>query len=219
MLPQHSRRTSEAFRTMKTRWTWICLAAAVALGGETAPAAAPTNDASTVAACTRLREQWRQLTPEQKQARLRELRQQRAVSSGDFRQFREELRNLSPAERQAKMQEFLRQRGLPAPGPDWPKRREELSRLSPEERRAKIQAWRRQRTNAPPELRPVAEQRRALLRQRLEALRLKKANGTLAPEEARQLDRLERALRFLQSPPAAPPPGNLASPPPAAPPP
>lgn len=204
---------------MKNRLTVICLIAAAfaAVGPQTACADDPTNAAPAEPGRKQLREDWQKLTPEEQQARLKAMRAQRADPSREsVGKLKEELRGLSPAEREAKMKEFRQQHGLPGDA-EMQKRREELSKLSPEERRARIQEWHRQNTNAVPAQKAVAEQRRALMKERLETLRAKKASGTLTPQEAQQLERMERAVKLMQAPPAATRPEEKAAPTPDSP--
>lgn len=123
------------------------------------------------------------------------------------RQLLEELRALPPSEREARLQELRKQHGLPTLSPEMQKRREELLKLTPEERRAKIEELRRSRP-VPPVDEKVRAQRRAALEQKLEALRARKAAGSLSPEEQKLLERLEQAKRLLDGQTAPMPPNS-----------
>ena len=80
--------------------------------------------------------------------------------------------------------------------------RQRLLNLPPEERRALIQELRAARASEnagqPPD--SVAEERRAKLQQKLDELHRKDGDGTITPEEQKQLDRLEMALKQAQPP-------------------
>ena len=104
----------------------------------------------------------------------------------DEQQIREQLKNLPPDQRAAKVRE-LRE-----------KRREEMMKLSPEERRARLEEMRQQRVKALPAERQIAEQRRANMKARLEALRARKAEGKLSEQEEKLLERMERANKLLE---------------------
>jgi len=120
-----------------------------------------------------LRDQRQNLSPEERQARLREFREQHpdGPMRKEMEKRREELNNLSSEERQAKLKEWRENRG------DRPLRQG----FSPQEREAK----------------------RKELRQRFEKhhaeLLKKKADGTLTPQEEKRLQRMEElAKRFEQ---------------------
>lgn len=117
----------------------------------------------------------------------------------DFRQFQEQLKNLSPEQRAAKIKEFRE------------KRQEELMKLPPEQRRAKLEELRQQRAKAAPSDREVAEQRRAKIRERLEVLRAKKAEGKLSEQEEKLLERMERANKLMEEHPLPPKPVEKAA--------
>lgn len=123
-----------------------------------------------------LREQWQKLSPEERQARIREFREQHpdGLLPKEMEKRREELKGLSPEERQAKLKEWRENRG------DRPLLRD----LSPQEREAK----------------------RKELQQRFEKhhaeLLKKKADGSVTPQEERRLQRMEElAKRFEQGGP------------------
>jgi hypothetical protein len=152
-----------------------------------------------------LREQLRNLPPEEREAKMKEWRQKQRAQ---MEKRREELKNLSPEEREAKLKEWRQQRAEGLPGrEELQKRREELKNLSPEERRKKIQDWQEQQRADRPEFKSIApeerEARRKEMRERLEQqltdLRKKKAGRTLTDAEQRRLERMEElSKRFGQ---------------------
>lgn len=101
------------------------------------------------------------------------------------------LQKLPPEQRPAKMRELIE------------KRRQEMAKLTPEQRRAKIEEWRQQRAKAAPSESQFAERRSAQVKERIEALRAKKAEGKLTEEEETRLANLERADKVLQERAAA----------------
>jgi hypothetical protein len=110
----------------------------------------------------KLREELKSLSPEERQKRLREFREQYGAPVRDeLDKRREELRKLPPEERQAKMKE-LREQIL-----------ERRKAMTEEERKAK------------------RGEIKARLERQLGELRQKKTNGTLTPLESRRLQRLE----------------------------
>ena len=120
-------------------------------------------------------------SPEQRKARLEELRERNPEA---FRKFREELerrreefKKLPPAEREAKIKE-LRERFL-----------ERRKAMTVEERKAKRQ-----------EIKGRFENQLGLLRE-------KKTNGTLNAQEAHRLERLETVAKRFKQAESAPPEG------------
>lgn len=100
----------------------------------------------------------------------------------------------------------------PPPRPDREELRRQLENLTPEERRARIKELRDTfggRAGGPADA-AAAERRRAELRERYDDLLRKDADGTITPEEKKQLDRMEAVVkRFVErplNPPAATPP-------------
>ena len=161
-----------------------------ALQADDKPAGRPSRE--------ELREKLRNLSPEEKEALIKEWREKQGDRNfGPPPELREKLKNLPPEEREAKMKEWREKQGAPfrdgdrkfGPGDRDGDRRpglddlrglginpEELKDLSPEERRVKV--------------REAAEKR-------LADLKKKQAAGTLTVEEERQLDRmLEMQKRF-----------------------
>ena len=143
-----------------------------------------------------LRERIRNLTPEERQARLREFREKQAQSPGASgreafekrRQEREtllnEIKNLPPAERQAKLREFRERGGLTRPG---------FRTLNPEERDAKRKQFQER----------VAKE--------IATLRAKKARGGLDEDGERSLQRMEMIAKRLEQG-SLPVPGALPLP-------
>jgi len=120
------------------------------------------------------------------------------------RQFQEQLMKLPPEERAAKFKEFRE------------KRQQELMKLPPEERRAKLGEWRQQRAKAAPPESQITEQRRAKLKERLEALRAKQTEGKLSEQDEKLLERLERANKLMEEHPLPPKPAVKPADPPTA---
>ena len=140
-----------------------------------APAGRPTRE--------ELRERVKNLTPEERQARLREFREKQAQAPGaagreTFEQRRREreallneVKDLPPAERQAKIKEFRERVGLLRPG---------ASTLKPEEREIKRKEFQER----------VAKE--------IATLRAQKAKRTLDEESERSLQRLEMIAKRLE---------------------
>ena len=108
------------------------------------------------------------------------------LSREEIEKRREEWGKLTPEERNARMKE-MRERAME-------KRREDFNKLTPEEREAK------------------RKELRERLEKRLNELRAKQTNGTITPEETRDLERREQIKkRFEQNArerQAAPAPAN-----------
>ncbi|MFM1769902.1 MAG: hypothetical protein RJA22_2431 [Verrucomicrobiota bacterium] len=152
------------------------------------PAGWPTRE--------QLREQLKDLTPEQRQAKLKEMRERLGPPGGlsgplfekrraEFEKFRQELQSLPPAERAARLQAWRQTNGLGT-----------NSLLGP----------------IPPGLNPAdSEAKRGQFRERIQAeleqLKAKKAGGTLTPEETRRLERMTVWAEQLKSSPDGRPPG------------
>jgi len=147
-----------------------------------------------------MREQLKGLTPAERQAKLRELRekaggpplgeeaQKRMV---DFRKFRESVRDLPPPEREMKIREY-REKNMIAPL--------RPSILTPEERQS---------------FRAKFSER---IQDHLDALQKKKAAGTLTEAESRRIQNMEQMAARLKSRGEKSgkddAPGNLGLPPP-----
>jgi hypothetical protein len=146
-----------------------------------------------------LREQLKNLSPEEREAKIREFRERRGVGPNreEMEKLREELKNLPPQERAAKIREWREKQMNDRPG---------LKLMTAEDRQAK------------------RKEIRARLDKQLADLRKMKAEGTLTAEERNRLDRMEEvAKRFEQSADAGPglrplppkaPGEELAKPPP-----
>lgn len=135
-----------------------------------------------------IRKELEALPPEQRQARLAEIRE-KMKNSPEMQKLREELKNMPPEQREAKMKELREKYGQPGAGPEagkmrekygkgegageLEKRREEFKNLTPEQRETKMK-----------EMREKFAERRTDLEK-------KKANGTITPEESKQLERIE----------------------------
>jgi len=177
------------------------------------------GEAQTNAVPARLtREQWQKLTPEEREARLKVLREQRESGTAQpMPSLRDQIRDLPPAEREAKLKEWRAQQGLPPLDPELQKRREELLLMSPEERQAKLAELRKNRPASPPVDEKVLEQRRAALLKKLAELRAQKAEGKLSPEDEKRLVELERAEKIMQAHPLPKKPEEKAAEKPAEP--
>lgn len=165
-----------------------------------------------------LREQLRNLPPEEREAKLKEWREKRRA---EMEKHREELKNLSPEERAAKLKELREKRpgGLPN-REEFEKRREEFRNLSPEERQKKIRELQEQRRAERPEFKGISTEEREIKRKEMQArlakqlaeLRKKKTNGAITDAEQRRLEHMEvLSKRFEQDGPGArpvPPPAR-----------
>lgn len=143
-----------------------------------------------------LREQLRDLTPEQRQAKLREMRARQLGTNRvemeqrreAFQKLQEELKNLPPEERQARIREWREKQGLGGPG---------FRTIDTEQARAK------------------REELKKRIEQQLSELRKKKADGTITELESKRLERMENMAKRLEE--RATPGGRPANLPPPAP--
>jgi len=146
-----------------------------------------------------LRDQLKPLTPEQRQAKMNEMRAKMGGASGpefdkrraEFEKLRLELQSLPPAERSARLQAFRQTNalgGLTNAGP-----RPITPSLSPEDTAAKRQQFRER------------------IDSELTRLKTKKAEGTLTPEDTRRLERMNEWSKRLEGGPAGGP-GALGAP-------
>lgn len=130
-------------------------------------------------------EQWRRLSPEQRQAKLKELRQKYGFGPAPHEsvtKWRQEWEALSPEQRRARLAQ-------------WRQQRAEALQFSPSERELQRQ------------------QLRERLDQALAALRQKASNNLITVEERNRLDRLEElAQRFKPGVPSAAQPKEAARP-------
>jgi hypothetical protein len=163
----------------------ICLLGTLAGALTTGAAETTVTNAPAVSRISReqLREQIKNLTPEERAARLKQWREQNtALSTNELDRRREMLRALTPAEREAKLREW-RQRGVAGTN----SLRTAPGKLSTEQREAK---------------RKEIQQR---VQGEFEKLRQKEADGTISNEERIRLRRVEAIRKRLTESPAAAP--------------
>jgi len=143
-----------------------------------------------------LREKLRNLPPEEREARIRELRERRSITNStrlQWEKFREEIKDLPPEQRAAKMKEWRDKHGPPRPPV-----RDELRNSTPEQRAARMKEWRER------------------LEKRVAELRRKQAAGDISDDQKRQLERMQQMIKRLDdrnkrlestnAPPVKPPP-------------
>lgn len=132
----------------------ILLAAGILFVGGGVSLAADGEEKANPLTREELRQQLKELSPEEREARLKELRAQYGTAvpqrdaSGNrggraMRRIMEELRDLPPEEREARMRELRERAGRPEDGARG--RGAVLSNLTPEQResfRAKVREWR-----------------------------------------------------------------------------
>jgi hypothetical protein len=147
-----------------------------------------------------IRESIKNLTPEERAARLKALREKGGIGA--------------PA-----ADAILKRRA------EVEKLRQEIKDLPPEQRQARIREWRESNAFGRPALATMSaeerEARRKTFQTRIEAhitmLNKKKADGSLTEEETRRLQNMERMLKRLESGPrpplGLPPPAGTANPP------
>lgn len=117
------------------------------------------------------------LTPAEREAKIRELRERRGPAGStrqEWEKFREEIKDLSPELRSAKMKEWREKHALSGPSA-----REELRNATPEQRAARMKEWRER------------------LEKRVAGLRKKQTAGAISEDEQRQLERMEQMIRRL----------------------
>jgi hypothetical protein len=148
----------------------------VSTSGLAADPAASTNQPTR----EQLREQLRQLTPEERQAKIREIREKLGPPGGPWRaeaeRRREEWKDLSPEERRAKALEWRARR----PGEQQPPVTVENRDL-------------------------YRQQIRDRLQRQIQELNAKKAKDGLSAEEQKRLDNLEQVSKHFATPGGAPP--------------
>jgi len=176
---------------------WMACGAVVALRAADDPAPPPGRPTRE-----QIRESIRNLTPEERVARLKAIRDSGGLGApaadallkrrAEFEKLREETKGLPPAEREAKLREWREKNAAGRPA---------QARMTPEER----------------------VERRQLFQKRIEdhiaTLNNKKAEGSISEEESRRLENMKGMLKRLESAPA-PAPGAgppLGLPPPAVP--
>ena len=147
----------------------ICLIVLAANAAEQ-PTNHPTRD--------ELRQQLRQLSPEERQERVREIRDKLGTGSvwrAEAERRREELKDLSPEQRRAKMLEWRATRaGQQAP------------QVNPENREMHRQ------------------QIRERLQKQLDELNAKKGQGGLSSEEQKRMENLEQVSKYFHATPGPP---------------
>ena len=158
---------------------WVALGPGVALHAADDPAPPPGRPTRE-----QIRESVRNLTPEERTARLKAIRDSGGLGA--------------PA-----ADALLKRRA------EWEKLRKETEGLPPEQREAKRREWREKNAAGRPALaRMTAEERaerRKLFQKRIEdhiaTLNNKKAEGSFSEEESRRLQNMERMLKRLESAP------------------
>src|SRR5262245_53832506 len=126
-----------------------------------------------------LREQLKNLTPEQRQAKIREFRERQLGTNRvniekrrqEFQKLQEELKNLPPEERQKKMREWRQKQGLAQPG---------FRTIDADQAKAKRQEL------------------KSRIDQQLTELRKKKADGTITEQESKRLERMETMAKRIE---------------------
>jgi uncharacterized membrane protein len=170
----------------------------------TKPEATPSRE--------QIRKELEGLPPEQREARMKEIRE-RMKNSPEMQKLREEIMALPPEQREAKMKEIREKFAKEgAPAPEALKQREEFNKLAPEQREAKLKEMKEREAkapatgdfekrreefkNLPPEQREakMKEFREQFMARRTE-LEKKKAAGTLTPEEEKALDRMNELAK------------------------
>jgi hypothetical protein len=129
-----------------------------------------------------LREKLKGLTPAERQAKIKELRDKAGTAGlmsdeaqkrrAEFEKFRESVKDLPPAERATKLREW-REKNPGAPvGP---------AGMTPEERQARRKEFSKR------------------IEDQLDALKKKKADGTITEDETRRLHRMEQMAKRLET--------------------
>jgi len=125
-----------------------------------------------------LRQQLRQLSPEERQEKIREIREKLGTGSvwrAEAERRREEWKDLTPEQRRAKMLEWRAMRGGEQP-----------QSIAPENRDL------------------YRQQIRERLQKQLQELNAKKAQAKLTPEEQKRLENLEQVSKYFNAAPAPP---------------
>jgi hypothetical protein len=146
-----------------------------------------------------LREQLKNLSPEERQAKIRELRERQMGTNrvdiekrrAEFQKLQGELKGLPPEERQAKIQQWRQTNGLARPG---------FRTLEPDQVKAK------------------RGEMKGRIEQQLTELRKKKADGTITEQESKRLERMELMAKRLEQGPGEAGKDSGALPPPVVPP-
>lgn len=175
-------------------------------------ATAKTTKPEALPSREQIRKELEALPPEQREARMKEIRE-RMKNSPEMQKLREEIMALPPEQREAKMKEIREKYAKEgAPAPEALKQREEFNKLTPEQREAKLKEMKEREAkapavgdfekrreefkNLPPEQREakMKEFREQFMARRTE-LEKKKAAGTLTPEEEKALDRMNELAK------------------------
>ena len=125
-----------------------------------------------------LRQQLRQLSPEERQEKIREIREKLGTGSvwrAEAERRREEWKDLTPEQRRAKMLEWRAMRGG-----------EQAQAITPDNRDV------------------YRQQIRERLQKQLQELNAKKAQGALTPEEQKRLENLGQVSKYFNAAPAPP---------------
>jgi predicted ribosome quality control (RQC) complex YloA/Tae2 family protein len=152
------------------------------------PAGRPTRE--------EIRESFKNLTPEERAARLKAIRDNGGPAAeallkrrAELEKLREATRDLPPAQREARIREWRETNALSRP----------LATMSPEERDAKRKLFQKR------------------IEEQIATLNKKKADGTITEDETRRLQNMERMRKRLESGPVlSSPRPRLGLPPPAA---
>jgi len=129
-----------------------------------------------------LREKFKGLTPEERQSKMRELREKGGLTGplgeqmkkkqAELAKYRDSIKDLPPAEREAKLRQWRETNGP---------LRSVIQSMTPEEREAK---------------RKELSER---MDQHLKTLKARKADGSITEEESRRLERMEQMRKRIKS--------------------
>lgn len=171
----------------------VALGSSVALRAADEPTPAPPPGRPTR---EQIRESMRNLTPEERIARLKAIRDSGGLGSraadallkrrAEWEKLREETKDLPPEQREARMREWREKNAAGRPA---------LARMSPEERAERRKDFQKR------------------IEQQITALKNKKTTDSISEEESRRLQNMERMLKRLESGPVLP----LGLPPPSTP--
>jgi len=141
------------------------------------------------------------VSPDDRNARLKELREKYPE---EFEKLREELKDLPPQERQKRLRELREKRGGVL-REELEKRRDEFSKLSPQEREARMKELRermaeRRKAMTPDERKLKRQEIKSRLEKQLGEVQKRKDAGTITLQESKRLERLETiGKRFKQA--------------------
>lgn len=154
-----------------------------------------------------IRKELEALPPEQREARLKEIRE-RMQRSPEMQKLREEIMALPPEQREARMKEIREKYGKGGGAPEAGKLREEMKELTPEQREARMKEMRERggkgegseefakrreefKNLSPEEREAKMKEMREQFAGKRKELEKKRADGTISPEEDRMLERIE----------------------------